>query len=133
MLLLDTQTLIWLADTDPRLGRQARQFLLKAMQEGKATVSAITYLEIGYLERKGRVALQRSLPAWRQRVLEGGIAEIEVCAEVAMLAALLAGFHPDPWDRVITATALRYEAALMTSDRSILRWKGGLKCLDARK
>jgi len=43
----------------------------------------------------------------------------------------LNGFHADPADRFITATALRQRARLLTADRAILAWPGTLERLPA--
>jgi len=47
-------------------------------------------------------------------------------------AALLEDFHGDPADRLITATAKRLGATLLTADERILAWSGDLTRADAR-
>ena len=43
------------------------------------------------------------------------------------------GFHRDPADRFIVATALLGGHTLLTTDREILDWSGGLHCIDVRR
>lgn len=47
--------------------------------------------------------------------------------------AELEGMHGDPIDRIIVATALAENAILLTADRAILGWTGGLRRQDARR
>jgi len=52
---------------------------------------------------------------------------------VALDAAALDTFHPDPADRLIVATAPRASATLCTADASILDWPGKVRRRDARE
>jgi PIN domain nuclease of toxin-antitoxin system len=47
-----------------------------------------------------------------------------ISPEIAILSSTLAGFHGDPADRIIVATALDGAAKLVTKDRPIRLWKG---------
>ena len=51
---------------------------------------------------------------------------------IGIRANALADFHADPADRIIVATAL-HGHRLVTSDRRILGWSGGLRCLDTAR
>jgi len=59
--------------------------------------------------------------------------ELPVTGEIGIRAAQLEGFHGDPADRLIMATALHHGATLMTLDKKILAWQGSLKSWDVRK
>ena len=48
-------------------------------------------------------------------------------------AVELEGMHGDPIDRIIVATALAEDAVLLTADRAILAWTGGLRRQNARR
>jgi PIN domain nuclease of toxin-antitoxin system len=50
-----------------------------------------------------------------------------------MGAVELEGLHSDPIDRIIVATAVAHDAVLLTADRAILQWSGGLRRQDARR
>jgi PIN domain nuclease of toxin-antitoxin system len=47
---------------------------------------------------------------------------------LAVAAAALKEFHPDPADRFIAATAMARAATLITADQAMLRWPGPLVC-----
>ena len=131
MTLLDTQVLIWLLFGTRQLGRQPRQQIDRALQEGNAAVSAISFWEIALLHEKRRLTLLHDIAAWRRTLLQEGLVEIPVDGEIGIRANELADFHADPADRLIVATALVGGHQLVTADRRILEWPGLLRRLDA--
>lgn len=132
MILLDTHVLVWLDEANPRLGRTAIEEIDAQFQAGDAAVSAISFWEVGTLVRKGRIRLDMELFAWRQDFLGHGLVEFPVTGEIGVRAAGLAGFHGDPADRLIAATALRHSAMLLTADKRILASGLAVRCMDAR-
>lgn len=85
------------------------------------------------LSARRRISLNDEISAWRVSVLNLGIVEIPIQGDIAIAAAELAGFHGDPADRMIVASAILHEALLCTADDRILRWRNPLQRLDARK
>ena len=83
--------------------------------------------------KRGRIAGPANLRDWRGRILSLGAREVGLSAGIAMAAVELEGMHGDPIDRIIVATALAEDAVLLTADRAILEWKGGLRRQDARR
>ena len=132
MLLLDTQALVWSRTGDLHLGARAREGIERAVQDGEAGVSAITFWEVAMLHQKGRMVLLSDVSSWRANLLEQGLIEIPVDGEIGIRANGLADFHADPADRIIVATALAGHR-LLTSDARILSWSGNLDRLDARE
>ena len=132
MLLLDTQALIWSRFGDPRLGGKARARIERAVLEGEAAVSAMTFWEVAMLIGKGRLRLLTDIHSWRAALLRDGLNEIPVDGEIGIRANRIADFHADPADRIIVATALEGHE-LVTSDGRILDWPGSLSRLDARE
>ncbi len=130
MILFDTHVLIWLRFGDTRLGRRSRDACHRALQDGEAAVSAISFWEIGMQVRKRRLDLLVDPEAWRRGLLDEGLIEIQVAGDIASRAGLLAEIHGDAADRIIVATALEGHR-LMTADRQILDWSGPLNCLNA--
>jgi PIN domain nuclease of toxin-antitoxin system len=118
---------------NPRLGAAARQLVETALGDGKLLISAVSFCEVAWLHQAGRLALPGSPLAWRASVLAEGVREIPLDGEVAIAAAELAGFHKDPADRLIVATACDEGARLLTSGRQILGWAGALERIDARQ
>ena len=132
MLILDTQVLLWLRNGDRRLGSRARRELEQAWLTDAAAVSAITYWEVALLRAKGRSEFPEDVLRWRRDLLGQGLAEIPVDGEIGIRANALTGFHADPADRIIVATALEGHS-LVTSDERILAWSGSMNRLDARE
>lgn len=130
-LVLDTHSLIWLVEGDPRLGRNARDLAQAALQEDDLTVSAICFWEIAMLVRSGRLTLGLPTAEWYRGTLDRGILEAPVTGQIGILAGELAGLPGDPADRVITATAMVRNATLITADRRILDWSGTVLRHDA--
>lgn len=125
--------MVWYDAGDVRLGRAARELVTSALGAGELLISAITFCEVAWLHHAGRVIVPASPLAWRASVLVQGVREIPVDGEVAIAAAELVGFHKDPADRLIVATARDEGAKLLTADRQILGWPGALERVDARQ
>jgi len=115
VLLLDTHAWIWLVDRPSRLGREARE-LIEADEH--LAVASISGWEVGMLQRRARIELDRPVADWLAQALgRPGIAEIPLTVQVALSAAMLPEDFPrDPADRLIYATARAQGAALVTKD-----------------
>ena len=132
MTIADTHALVWLWTGDASLGSSAGQTLDDALQDGELAVSAMTFWEVAMLRAKGRLDFPEDVGAWRRELLSQGLIEIPVDGEIGIRANALAGFHADPADRIIVATAQNGHQ-LVTADRRILDWSGPLDKLDARQ
>lgn len=132
MILLDTHVLIWADFGAEALGAKAVKVIDKEAVAGRLAVSAISFWEAGMLAWKGRIKLPLDLRRWRRSLLETGLQELPLNGDVGIRATQLQDFHADPADRMICATALQQEAALMTADAAILQWNGFLVRIDAR-
>ncbi|MFM7603417.1 MAG: PIN domain-containing protein [Pseudanabaena sp.] len=49
---------------------------------------------------------------------------LDLTAEIAIASTQLVGFHLDPADQIITATAKVYDCPLVTADTKILSYSG---------
>ena len=130
MILLDTHVMLWLRGGEARLGPKARREIDRAWQSGQVVVSAISFWEIAMLRDRGRIRFSEDVGLWRREQLEQGIIEIAVDGAIGIRAISLAGFHADPADRLIVATALDGHR-LVTADERILSWAGRLSRLRA--
>ena len=119
----DTHALIWFLEADGRLGARARDVLGQAQQDpdGGIVVSVASRLDLHYLQRSGRFSPAEVQHWWA--VTEDPSWNISSAAitgpvvahfDSARLAALR-----DPWDRLITATAIDLGIPLVTKDRAI--------------
>lgn len=134
MILLDTHAAIWLATEDTALGGQSRALAEEAAKDGKLAVSAISFLEIALLLAKKRLRVTSEAAELRALLLGAGTGEVPLSGDIAIMSVALDGLHADPADRFIAATAIAYDATLVTADENLLRWRHkALRRQDARK
>ncbi len=120
-LLLDTCTLIWLAQDRSRLSEQAMKAL--SPQSEPPLVSAISAFEIGLKWRKGTLQLPIEPAAWFEQTMRAyQLRDESLTWEDAVQSALLPSHHNDPVDRMIIAAALRLRATIITPDALIARY-----------
>ncbi|WP_420626700.1 type II toxin-antitoxin system VapC family toxin [Candidatus Poriferisodalis sp.] len=124
MILLDTHVLVWLVAAVSRLGELARNRIQEAWEHGEVAVSAFTFWELAQLRSAGRLELSQPLQALRQRLVADGLVSVPVDDEIALRSVELGdeGFHGDPADRIIVATAVVGGFRLATADREIAAW-----------
>lgn len=124
MILLDTHVVLWLISGSTHLGRGAAGKIQDAWGRGDAKVSSFTFWEIGLLHARDRLGLDYPPGVLRRRLVFDGIDTVPVDDSIALRAAELEheGFHRDPADRIITATAIVNGFRLATSDRLISAW-----------
>lgn len=133
LLLLDTHVLLWLDRDDSQLGVAARSAISAAWDQGSVVVSAISFWEASMLQSRQRIALPVNPQQWRNDWLTSGLQECPLDGAIGLAAVSLDGFHQDPADRFIAATAQTLQAQLVTADAAILNWSGSLPRLDARR
>ena len=131
-LIMDTMVLIWLAGNTSMIGPRAHAALAEGDWEGRLAYSVMSLWELGSLIRKSRIDAAGGLHAWRNRLQSTSVSELVVTGDIVEAADMLEDFHQDPADRLIVASALARGASLITSDRAILDWPGGLNRVDAR-
>ncbi len=72
------------------------------------------------LVRKGRLELSTDLNAWFGMAIDqSGVDLLPLTPGIAARSALLPDLYRDPVDRVLIATALEYDALMVTKDRDI--------------
>lgn len=122
-LLLDTHTWIWLV-LGESLAAEDVSYLQQASQQARLRLSAISVWELGMLIAKGRLECHLSPQEWTSRALAlPGLELLPLSPEIALKSSFLPGaFHGDPADRLIVATALHYQAELLTRDTRILNY-----------
>lgn len=123
-ILLDTHVWLWLATGDESLSGAVRKVLEKAEARGELSISAISLLEVANMARRNRIQLPISLNEGFERALSrASIGLIPVTPRIAAETALLPeGFHGDPADRLIAATARVEDLMLCTHDKDLLRY-----------
>jgi len=123
-LLLDTHFWVWLAFTDPRLGRRQLNAIERAARRGELYLSPISVWEVANLRRKGRLRLGKPTEHWVEEALRWpGLNLSPLTPEIALASGVLPEpFHDDLADRIIVATARTTSSRLMTADARILAY-----------
>ncbi len=120
MIILDTHAWIWWATDDRRLPGGARQRIEAA---GRIGVCSISVWEVAMLVERGRLTLDREVLEWVLAALD--LPKVDLLAMTPEIAVRSTrpggGFHGDPADRIIVATALEHGAPLVTRDERIRR------------
>jgi PIN domain nuclease of toxin-antitoxin system len=118
VILLDTHAFVWFVHDPAKLTSKARSLLTP---KSRKAIAAITCWEIGLLVQKGRIAVDRGILDWIEDALEElQIDLLPLTPSVSVKAAELGhGFHGDPADRMIVATALQWNAIILTRDERI--------------
>jgi PIN domain nuclease of toxin-antitoxin system len=122
VIVIDTHAWIWWAADRRRLSKRAKSAISSADLLG---VSAISCWEVAMLVHHGRLRFDRELNRWFEAATSlPRISLLPLTPSVATGAYRLPGFHGDPADRMIVASALAWGWPLVTKDRSIRDWDG---------
>jgi len=114
MLILDTHTLYWWVNRTPdKLGQRQIDAIETA---NSLAVSSMTCWEMAWLVQHGRIVLKLSVSDWLDQIEANDVAIIPVSRAIAERAVSLPEHHKDPVDRIIIATAVEYQAHLLSVD-----------------
>lgn len=125
----DTHVLLFWADRRDRLSNNALAALEQGKEAGELACAAISFWEIAMLFRKNRLTLpaQHSPLSYMEDIIDSlGLAILPLTPSIAALAESGIVAQGDPGDRLIAATALAHQAALITADEK-LRSTPGLR------
>ena len=113
-LLLDTHALLWWQADSDLLSTRARRLIDAAP---RLFLSAISLWEVATMVGQGTVALDRPTQMWVHDLLADGIVSVaELTPPISVAAAQLEEFSGDVADRIIYATAIHHQLALVTAD-----------------
>ena len=132
MIVLDTHVLAWTVNDERKLGRKARTLIDRLWNRGQVAVCAMSFWEVALLQSRGRLELPVGVDEWRGQLLAAGLLELPVDGTAGIRAVRLGGLSSDPADRLIIATALHHDAALVTADERLLTWEHSMVRHDAR-
>ncbi len=122
-LLLDTCAAIWFFEGSNELSSQTVQLIDDAVHRNEILVSAISLWEVAQLKSQNRVSLSLPVKEWlNQLVAIPGLNLLPITPEIASLSCELQGFHKDPADRIIVASALISQAKLVTRDKLMIKY-----------
>jgi len=125
--LVDTPVWLWYALGDERRLPSPLAGRLTVLDEQQCLhLSVMSVWELGMLAATNRIQLGCAAPAWVSTFFERTrFRLVDLNVSVALEAnALPGGFHPDPADRLIVATARHHNLTLITDDRKILDYAG---------
>lgn len=120
MILLDTHIWIWWVNESVELKPRLRMLIDKS-PPNSIGISAISCWEVAKLVEKERLLLRIPVAKWISLALGyPGIELVPLTPEIAVESTQLPdGFHHDPADQIIVATARIMDIPLVTMDQKI--------------
>ncbi|MGB3495618.1 MAG: type II toxin-antitoxin system VapC family toxin [Elainellaceae cyanobacterium] len=124
MIILDTHIWIWWVDNSSRLSQKQRQLILEYQTSGLG-ISLISCWEVAKLVENGKLDLSCRVGEWLDQALAyPGIQLLNLTVPIVVESTQLKGFHRDPADQLIVATARIFDVPLLTADSKILAFSG---------
>ena len=122
MIVLDTHIWVWWVHGDQKLSLSAVQ-AIQANESKEIGISAISCWEIAKLVEYSRLSLPCIIEDWFSQALAyPGIKLLQLTPQIAIESTRLTGFHKDPADQIIVATARIYSCPLITADAKIVSY-----------
>jgi PIN domain nuclease of toxin-antitoxin system len=121
-----------------RVGRRARRIVDRERARGNLHVSVVSLFELTALHAARRIDLAPSADEWiRESIEDSGLRVVDLTSRIALTAGLIpAAVVPDPFDRLIIASAVHADVPLLTRDDRILdyaRDTRAVRVVDAAK
>jgi PIN domain nuclease of toxin-antitoxin system len=124
MIVLDTHIWVWWVDGNERLTKKYYEWIEDHQSQGLG-VSIVSCWEVAKLVEKNRLLFSCSVNEWLEAALDyQGIQLLNLTLPIIVDSTRLSGFHSDPFDQIIVATARFYECPLLTVDAKILNYSG---------
>ena len=115
----DTHSIVWYFTDDPRLSRRALEVFEKTIKEGAIIIPTVVLAEIMYIAGKGKITLTfdetlQKIDSYENFIVAALDLEILKVAEKIKVDL-------EMHDKLIAATALYYNASLITRDPLITK------------
>ncbi|BAY17103.1 hypothetical protein NIES21_29370 [Anabaenopsis circularis NIES-21] len=124
MIILDTHIWIWWVDNNVRLNQTYRNWIEEYQSQGLG-ISLISCWEVAKLVENSKLAFSISVEEWLTAALAyPGVQLLELTIPIIVESTKLTGFHRDPSDQLIVATARIHCCPLLTADAKILAYPG---------
>ena len=123
MIVLDTHIWVWWVHSDEHLNKQQTDWLQENEEHGLG-VSIISCWEVAKLVEYNRLTLPCPVAEWLDQALGyPGVSLLELTPRIVVDSTRLPnGFHKDPADQLIVATARILDCPLLTTDAKILNY-----------
>lgn len=122
MIILDTQIWVWWVQNDARLTQKYRDWLQEYQSQGLG-ISIISCWEVAKLVENNKLTLPVPVDEWLETALAyPGVQLLALTIPIIVESTRLRGFHRDPADQMIVATARIYGCFLLTVDAKILAY-----------
>jgi PIN domain nuclease of toxin-antitoxin system len=122
MIVLDTHIWHWWTNQIP--GHLSPSLLARIENADRIGVSTISCFEMAWLVHHNRIDLGLCMDEWFAEVEASGTVEfLPVTSAIARQAVVLPEHHKDPQDRLIIATALAYDAQVISLDAQFLAYR----------
>ena len=117
----DTHSLVWYFTDDRHLSKKALKSFESTVKEGQIIVPAVVLAEILFIAKKGRIPLGfKATVAKIEALANFAIAPLDL--DVLKIAESIEA-PLEMHDKLIVATAIRYDACLITRDEQITKSK----------
>jgi PIN domain nuclease of toxin-antitoxin system len=121
--LLDTHVVQWWSAEPDRLSARAAKLVADA---DELVVAAITWYELAWLARNGRIAVAIPIRSWLDQ-LAAQVRTVAISPAIADTAVSLPSSFPgDPADRLIYATSIEHGLPLVTKDARLRKQRGSV-------
>ncbi len=122
MIILDTHIWVWWINDSPQLTKRLRESIIMH-QSSSLGVSIFSCWEVAKLVEKGRMELTGSVNEWLNIAISyPGVQLLDLTLPIVIQSTQLVGFHNDPADQIIVATAQVYDCPLLTMDAKIVNY-----------
>lgn len=112
--LLDTHTLLWLLDNNPRLSAKACEVL--APPDSSRFISICSFWELAIKKSMNKVEMSYAPADLMEKMPQLGISILGIKPEYVRELETLPYHHRDPFDRLIIVTALVEKLIVVSAD-----------------
>ena len=117
--LLDTHALLWALQRPDLIGDAARR-MIEPDAQNTILVSPVSAYEVAYKVARGKwPEAQRLADHFEQALTDTGFQLVPLTVTAAVRAGRLVDTHRDPFDRLLVATAIELDAALLSADAAL--------------